>query len=176
MKVLIAYASAHGSTAEIAVFMERILSAYDLDVTVQSAGEVTSVDGYDAVIAGSAAQGGMWLHDMSQFLAHHQDALATRPFYFFLTCIRILEENGHDHVMKNYLHHDTLNNLHVREIGLFSGKLAIGTIDWEERWMLAVKYDGQEMASHVNMDYRNWNDIATFTVKVATALGAKPSF
>src|SRR5687768_15627525 len=68
MKVLIAYASMHGSTEEAARFIKRILDAFNLDVTVAAVQDVESVTNYDAFILGSAIEGGMWLHEMSIFM------------------------------------------------------------------------------------------------------------
>ncbi|MEL6527222.1 MAG: flavodoxin, partial [Chloroflexota bacterium] len=52
--ILIVYASPHGSTADIAIFMGRLLQAYDTQVTVLHADDVESVAPYDAFILDSA--------------------------------------------------------------------------------------------------------------------------
>ena len=55
MKILVAHASKHGSTPEIAAAIARILSSEGADVDLLTARDVTAVDQYDAVIIGSAA-------------------------------------------------------------------------------------------------------------------------
>lgn len=67
MRVLVSAASRHGATAEIAqrigATLGRSLREAHVDATVEvrPAEEVTSLDGYDAVVLGSAVYMGRWL-------------------------------------------------------------------------------------------------------------------
>ena len=79
MKVLIAYASGHGSTGEVAQFIADVLKEHDIDVTVKLAEQVQSVSGYDAFIVGSPIYGGMWLTELSQFLEKFKAELSAKP-------------------------------------------------------------------------------------------------
>ena len=63
MKVLIAYASRHGSTKGIAEHIAAKLERTGLDVTLRPVGEADPIDGYDAFVIGSAAYLGGWLDD-----------------------------------------------------------------------------------------------------------------
>ena len=56
MKILIAHASAHGSTREVGEFIGRMLRAYDAEVTVANVKDVQDVTGYDAFIPGAEAE------------------------------------------------------------------------------------------------------------------------
>jgi menaquinone-dependent protoporphyrinogen oxidase len=61
MTVLVAYASKHGATREIAEALGRDLRSRGLDVDVLRADEVGGFDDYDAVVLGSAVYLGKWL-------------------------------------------------------------------------------------------------------------------
>jgi len=55
-KVLLAYASRAGSTAEVAERIGNILKGLGFDVDVKSVKEVTDVTGYDSIVIGSAVR------------------------------------------------------------------------------------------------------------------------
>jgi len=82
-KVLVAYATRMGSTAEIAEVVGRVLRASGLRVTVRPCEEVDTVDDYDAVVLGSAMYVQHWLHDAVDFLRRHGKQLGARPTWLF---------------------------------------------------------------------------------------------
>lgn len=170
MKILVAYATAHGSTAEIAQFIGKVLSEREFDVTVKNVIEVESVDGYDAFVVGSPIHGGMWLTEMSRFLDRFLEALHDRPLYFFITCIRVLEEDGYHHSITNYVNQQVLKDLDVQDLTAFAGKLEMNAVNWEDRWTLAARYDGTGMPGSYNNDFRNWNTIRAWAMRVADNL------
>lgn len=170
MKALIAYASAHGSTAEVAQFIGQVLEERGFDVTVASVDTIQKVDGYDAVIAGSAIHAGMWLTPMSRFLDRFKRELASRPLYMFITCIRVLEPDGCEHALQYYVHQETLQQLGVREVGVFAGKLRLDAIDMRERWTLSLRYDGGVIPGEFNDDFRDWDAIRDWAIKVGERL------
>lgn len=61
MPVLVTAASKYGSTAEIAERIAQVLTREGVECRVAAAEEVTSVDGVDAVVLGSAIYAGHWL-------------------------------------------------------------------------------------------------------------------
>jgi menaquinone-dependent protoporphyrinogen oxidase len=176
MKVLIAYASIHGSTAETAQFIARILESYSVDVTVANVKDVDSVEGYDAFVLGSAIEGGMWLHEMSVFMTQFKHEIASKPAFLFITCIRVLEADGYEHTHKYYVHHDTVQQLGIHDIAVFAGRLNVDVINWDERWLLALQYDGSEIPGRLNHDYRDWQAIGSWAIQLAHTLAAVPVF
>src|SRR5271166_550735 len=66
--VLVAYGTKHGATAEIAEAIGRVLSAAGLEVDVQRARTVRSLEPYRAVILGSAVYAGRWRSDAVRLL------------------------------------------------------------------------------------------------------------
>ena len=59
-RVLVTFGSKHGATAEIADVVAETLRACGLDVDCVDAGDVERLDGYDAVILGSAVYMRRW--------------------------------------------------------------------------------------------------------------------
>lgn len=176
MKILVTYASVHGSTGEVATFVGRLLQAYSAEVDCLPVEAVKDVLEYDVVVAGSAIQEGMWLQGFSVFLGRFANDLAKKPLYLFITCIRVLEQGGYYHALNNYLHARTLEKFNVCDTTAFAGKVKLDTIDWNERWLLTLRYDGAELPQHLNTDYRDWYTIASWANKIALELKLQPSF
>ncbi len=170
MNILVGYASAHGSTAEIAKFIANVLQEQGLKATAAEVAHLETLEGYDAFVLGSAVHGGMWLTAMSQFLSRFQAPLAQKPLFFFITCIRVLEEGGYKHAVEEYVNHQVLESIGARELTAFAGRLELNAVDWEERWTLAARYDGLQPLGSRNNDYRDWDVIRTWTNKVAAQL------
>ncbi|MFP3459856.1 flavodoxin domain-containing protein [Arthrobacter globiformis] len=83
MTVLVAYASALGSTREIAQHVaSRMAETLDA-VECRSVEEAGSVSGYEAVVVGSAIHNQAWLPPALEFLAQHGPELAKRPVWAF---------------------------------------------------------------------------------------------
>jgi menaquinone-dependent protoporphyrinogen oxidase len=83
MKLLVAYASKYGSTAEIAEVIGKELHRRHYEVDVQSVDDVDSLDGYDGFVIGSALYAGGWMKSAVGFLRSNQDLLASHPVWLF---------------------------------------------------------------------------------------------
>ncbi|HWK26256.1 MAG TPA: flavodoxin domain-containing protein [Solirubrobacter sp.] len=81
--VLVVYASKHGSTAEIAEAITATLRESGVAADCAEAGDVTSLDGYGAVVLGSAVYMRRWRREARHFLDRHADELAARPLWIF---------------------------------------------------------------------------------------------
>ena len=68
MKVLVAAASRHGATQEIADAIGRTLDAEGVHASVTPIAEAGDPTGYDAVILGSAVYMGHWLDAATKFV------------------------------------------------------------------------------------------------------------
>ncbi len=85
-KVLVAFASKHGSTSEIARVIAEELQAADIIVDLYDLREKTEVEnlaGYDAVILGSAIYEGRWLPQAKHFGEQYKTALSRLPLWLF---------------------------------------------------------------------------------------------
>jgi menaquinone-dependent protoporphyrinogen oxidase len=84
MRVLVAAATKHGATAEIAAAIgEALRGEPGLDATVVPPEEVATVDGYDAVVLGSAVYAGHWLAAAKELVDRAGGALAGKPVWLF---------------------------------------------------------------------------------------------
>src|SRR5687767_14851595 len=85
MKVLIAVASKHGSTRDIAQAIGQELQATNIAVEVLdlTKGDVKDVGSYQAVILGSAIYAGNWLPEAKQFAQKHREELSSLPVWLF---------------------------------------------------------------------------------------------
>jgi menaquinone-dependent protoporphyrinogen oxidase len=74
--VLVAYASKHGTTREVAEFVARRLETHGLAVDVEEAARVGSITRYDAVVVGGGLYMGRWHKDARRLLERHRRDLA----------------------------------------------------------------------------------------------------
>lgn len=83
MKVLVAYATAHGSTREIAEHIAARLRDGSAHVECRAVTDVGRIDQYDAVVIGSAIHSQAWLPEARAFAHRHVATLAMRPVWLF---------------------------------------------------------------------------------------------
>jgi menaquinone-dependent protoporphyrinogen oxidase len=83
MRVQIVFASALGSTAEIADAIGRAIERRGHQVVVEPAGSASDPSRFDACIIGSAVHGGCWLDPACDFVRGHVQGLAERPVWLF---------------------------------------------------------------------------------------------
>jgi menaquinone-dependent protoporphyrinogen oxidase len=83
MTVLVAFASKYGATAAIADAIASRLGESGLSVDCREAGDVTTIEPYDAVVLGSAVYMKRWRVGARRFLRRHAHALAKRPLWVF---------------------------------------------------------------------------------------------
>jgi menaquinone-dependent protoporphyrinogen oxidase len=90
-RVLVAYASKHGSTAEVAEVVAAALCEQDVEVDVRRAEEVDELERYGGVVLGGALYMGRLHRDARRFLHSHREALAKLPVAVFAMGPRTLE-------------------------------------------------------------------------------------
>lgn len=92
--LLVAYASKHGSTEEVAEAVADSLRESGFDVHVRAAREVRDLDPYAAVVLGGAIYTARWHRDARRFLHHHRRALSERPLAIFAMGPQSLDEDA----------------------------------------------------------------------------------
>ena len=75
-QILIAYATKHGSTQEVAEAIATALRAEGHRVDLANAADIADVNRYATVVVGGALYIGHWHHDAIAFLKQHQPALS----------------------------------------------------------------------------------------------------
>lgn len=91
MTVLVAYATRHGSTREVAVDIAGTLQALGADVELREARDVRGPDGFvrglpgswSLVVLGAPLYSGRWHRDAHRFLRRHRKDLAGVPVAVF---------------------------------------------------------------------------------------------
>jgi menaquinone-dependent protoporphyrinogen oxidase len=83
MKILVAYASKHGSTTAIARAVAEKLRAAGNEVDLGTVAEVADVGTYDAYVIGSAVYYGSWMKEATVFVESNTAWLARRPVWLF---------------------------------------------------------------------------------------------
>jgi menaquinone-dependent protoporphyrinogen oxidase len=164
-RVLVAYASKAGSTAEVAAVIARKLADVGLAVDLRRASNIRSVDGYQAVIVGSAIRAGQWLAGASGFVKTHKEALAARKTAFFTLCMTLqLDTPGNREKVAGYLK-PVREVLEPDWIEFFAGKMEYRRLALGPR--LVVK------AMKVREgDFRNWNAISSWADRLVKEMPA----
>lgn len=87
-RVLVGYATRTGSTVGVAESIGETLAKRGFAVDVKPLRERPNVAGYDAVVLGSAVNGGAWLPEAVSFAEANRAALAKVPVAAF--CVHIM--------------------------------------------------------------------------------------
>lgn len=193
-KVLVAYATSAGSTAEVAEAVAEELAKSDLQVDVLPIGEVKTLEGYDGVVVGGPMIMG-WHRGARGFLKRHREAFRTIPLAVFVTAMSLTQTDetsvagvpiyvderlpkppqkaGHLSLRERYA---TVAN-YVRpilaatrpaqpaSIGLFGGRLDYGSLKW---WavLFAMVIIGASPGER-----RNWTAIRSWAAALPALLG-----
>jgi menaquinone-dependent protoporphyrinogen oxidase len=165
-RILVAYATRLGSTTDVAETIGQVLRDAGADVEVLPVAEVTDLDGYDAVVLGSAIRVGKPLPELVQFARQHELALSGLPVAYFVVCATMKEDTPeHRDTVLGYL--DPLR--HIKEplsIGLFAGAFEYGKVNRLVRWFLKALHAPEG-------DWRKWDEIRSWAADLATRLAQR---
>jgi menaquinone-dependent protoporphyrinogen oxidase len=162
-KVLVAYATRAGSTGEIADAIGRQLCAEGFEADVKEVSAVASLEGYAAVVLGSAVRYGNWLPEMLSFIQRHKAALDQRPLACFTACNKAKDQSVASlNEMKTYSR-AARDVVEPKSEAFLAGKLDPATLSWLDR--LAVKVIGSPYG-----DFRDWTAIKVWAKSLAPLL------
>ena len=151
MKLLVAYASKHGSTAEIAEVIGKELRKRGYQVEVKPVEEVGDPAWYDGFVIGSALYAGGWLKPAAQFLRANQALLATRPVWLFSS--GPTGEGDPNEILDDWTFPEDLIPLleiiKPKDVILFHGYLNLDKLGFGERMII------KSVKATVG-DYRDW--------------------
>ncbi|NKZ07456.1 flavodoxin domain-containing protein [Actinomadura latina] len=158
-RVLVAYASERGGTAEIAGWAGTTLRRMGAEADVRPAAEVTALDGYDAVIVGGALYMGRWHRDARHFVRRHAAALARLPVWLFSSGpLDRTAEKGEIDPVRGVA--KLARRVDARGHATFGGRL-----DADAKGLLAAK-----IAQQSGGDYRDRDQIAEWAAGIAREL------
>lgn len=166
MYILIAAASKHGSTHEIAAAIGEELRRAGHTVDVYNAKEAPSAAPYDAALIGSAVYAGSWLPEARSYVADNETALAGKPVWLF-TSGPLGAENPQPVGDPTQLP-ELLAESGARGHQIFVGKLEKDSLGFAEKLIVkAVKAPYG--------DFRDWQAIRGWAAGIAEALVSVPA-
>lgn len=157
-RVLVAYASKMGATKEIAEAVAARLTERGCPAQARDAGSVDSVDGYDAVVLGSAVYATRWRPEAVRFARRHRGELSTRAVWLF--------ESGWVGTRPRVVVPTRTARRRARRLGAPPPMVFGGRLDPE----LATGRLDRALAKSLSGDARDWDDIRSWANTVADAL------
>lgn len=163
MKVLIAYASRYGSTAEVAQTIGEELTQQGFEVDVLPVKAVKSIKEYQAVVVGSPIRVGEWLQDARKFVFDHEKQLKKMPLAYFTVHIYDLDDSPFTQAKRMGL------TMPLRKMAMpvaeafFAGKIDQTRMNWFDRWVT-------RMVRLPDQDLREWDKIRAWAAEIAPKL------
>lgn len=160
MKVLVAAASKHGSTEEIAGAIAEVLGERGLETAVTPPEEVDDVGAFDAVVLGSTVYAGRWMKPARELVERAADDLAARPVWLFSSGpIGDPPKPEEDPVDVA----EIMELTSARDHRVFAGRLERAGLGFGEKAVVSALRapDG---------DFRDWNEIRDWATAIADVL------
>ncbi|HZD02775.1 MAG TPA: flavodoxin domain-containing protein [Actinomycetes bacterium] len=170
--ILVAYASKHGATREIAERIAETLAAAGEEAEAKPVREAQHLDGYHAFVIGSAAYLGHWLKEAVEFVRRNEAILTHRPVWLFSSGplgTEATDAEGRD--LRETAEPKELAELreavHPREHRVFFGALDPGKLGFRER---AIRSLPAGRALLPEGDFRDWAEIEGWAAGIAQDL------
>ncbi len=168
-KILIIYASRYGSTRTVATTVRDVLCSNGLQVDLSSAGKITDVSKYDAVILGSAINRLRILPEATEFLKQHREDLSNKILRFFILCSALREdtESVRAFALENFLEPslEEFTEFEIIDSGLFGGVVDYRGMNFIEVFVMSVILKQTE-GDFRNIDrIRQWAELISYTIK-----------
>jgi menaquinone-dependent protoporphyrinogen oxidase len=162
-RILVAYASLRGSTAEIAQAVGKELRSAGYSVDVAEMRYVSSLESYHAVVVGGPFYMGR-IGDMGKFVTRHRDMLKILPFAAFGVGVAPVEKKPGAVDNELATLHKTLSPLEPVAETVFAGKIDLEKLSFLQKWMVG------KVKSPVG-DFRDWDAIARWTKELPGKMG-----
>jgi menaquinone-dependent protoporphyrinogen oxidase len=162
MTILVAYASEHGSTQEVAERIAEKLRQLGKQAEAQSVEAVEDPGSYEALVIGSAIYYGSWLKSATHWVRRHQAVLAQRPVWLFSVGPLGIEFKEAEQQPKEMPELQKI--IGPRDQRIFYGALDSGRLSFTERMMVRAVHAPEG-------DFRNWQAIEAWAESIARTLG-----
>ena len=167
-KVLVAYGTKYGATAEIAEKIGQVLQEAGLAAEVLPADRVDDLAPYGAVVLGSGVYIGRWRKEAANFLKKNEAALAQRPVWLFGS--GPTGEGDAVALMDGWTFPGGLqpiaDRIQPRDMTVFHGHVDVDKLNVLDRWMI------KNVKSPVG-DFRDWEAITAWAEGIAAELQAE---
>ena len=165
IKVLVAYATKKGATAEIAEEISRVLQQAGLLTDILPIDRVTDLSPYKAVVLGSAVYIGQWQKKAAAFLQANEEKLAELPVWLFSS--GPTGKGDPAQLMNGWRFPKALqpiaDRIHARDIAVFLGVLDLKKLNMVEKWMI------KNVKAPLG-DFRDWEAINAWARAISDAL------
>jgi menaquinone-dependent protoporphyrinogen oxidase len=169
MSILVAYASKHGATGEIAERIAESLREAGQDADARPVQEARDLGDYEGFVLGSAAYMGHWLKDATAFVGSNRDVLAKRPVWLFSSGplgTEATDAKGVD--LRTSAEPKELpefqETIHPRDHHIFFGVLDPGKLSFTERSLRKLP---SARAILPEGDFRDWDEIQDWAYGIA---------
>lgn len=163
-RILVAYTTRKGSTAEVALAIGKELEKTGAIVTVADMTTVSSLEGYSAVVIGAPVYAGNVMRDVAAFAARNKNHLVKIPVAGFVTGIApVYPKTGDVSGFTRQLA-DALSPVTLVAVTMFAGKLDAGRLSFIERGMTAL-------LRVPTGDFRDWDAIAAWARDLPAKMG-----
>lgn len=165
MKILVTTASKHGATAEIGDAIAGKLREHEFEVETQEPGDITSLEGYDAVVLGSAVYAGRWMDTARRFSERHHATLRQLPVWLFSSGpIGNPPQPEEEPADGKRLRAE----LDARDHRVFAGRVNNADLGWVERTIT-------KMVKAPDGDFRDFDTIRIWATEIAAHLAPAPA-
>jgi menaquinone-dependent protoporphyrinogen oxidase len=161
--VLVAYASRHGATREIAEAIAAELSELGAEAIARDAADVDDLRPFDAVVLGSAVYVGSWLEPARKLVELHGDQLSSRRTWIFSS--GPIGEPPKPDAAKAVQVDAIVERVRPEEHRLFAGKIDESKLGFGERAVMHAVRAAEG-------DFRDWDEIRRWAAEIASALRA----
>ena len=162
MRILVTASSQHGSTREVADAISRRLTNEGFDVLQSAPQDVTSLEGIDAVVCGSAVYMLQWLPEAHDFMDRFTQDLHRIPVWAFSVGMNGVPE----HVPQDPTRiGPVLTKIEAVEHRAFAGRYIPSLLSLRERTIV-------RLAGAVEGDFRDWPAIDEWAASIASSLKA----
>jgi menaquinone-dependent protoporphyrinogen oxidase len=161
MTLLIAYASKHGSTREIAERIAEKLRQLGKQAETRSVDAVSDPESYEALVIGSAVYYGSWLKEATEWVCRNQAVLAARPVWLFSSGPLGTEVKDTEPQPKELA--EFRETIGPRDQRIFFGALEHSRLSFAERMMVKAVRAPEG-------DFRDWQAIEAWAASIARDL------
>jgi menaquinone-dependent protoporphyrinogen oxidase len=169
-KVLIAYASQCGSTGEVAEAIGDVLCQCGDFAETKWVKSVKALNGYSAVIIGSAIHKSRWMPEATDFVTTNQNTLSKLPVAYFFTCLTLsVDTDKARRKAMTFLEPLQTEAPRVKpvSVGRFAGVLDYSKLSFMYRTVMKRKMKERGIQEG---DYRDWNAIRSWAAEVHVKL------
>lgn len=162
-RVLVAYASKYGATAEIAEAIGKGLREAGVPVDVKPARQARDLAVYSAVVLGSGVYMGRWRKDAAKFLKDNELTLGRKELWFFSS--GPTAEGDPVEALNGWRlpspQQAIADRVKPRDITVFGGAVDPTKLSGFERWVL-------KNVKAPSGDFRDWDAIAAWTASIVS--------